>query len=269
MPTLRARRLLNAVEAGTVSGAQLETYLADAGRLAEFSALINNRGQMKRIVAGPQTITSILASNTATECIRKSPGAAVELLRHETSKSAIQSSSTALVTLLQSVPFTDELFSGGFIDTVTNSSSLRGQVVGSTASVTTLIARSDGRSSFWGSDLWLASLAGSATAKAVLRSCPQYSLGSFSTAYATVTTLSNTMPTAAILVGWSTTGTGTYTVTMTGRRAGSTVGTLTIADSSIVGTTAQYDNIVAFNASPTFQVDVTTSLVHYLGRIFV
>ena len=49
MPTLRALRLLNAVEAGTVSGAQLQTYLNDTGRAAEFSSLLSSRGQSRRM----------------------------------------------------------------------------------------------------------------------------------------------------------------------------------------------------------------------------
>ena len=41
MPMVRAMRLLNAIEAGTTTGEQLQTLLtADPGRLAEFHVLV-------------------------------------------------------------------------------------------------------------------------------------------------------------------------------------------------------------------------------------
>ena len=48
MSELRPLRLLNAVENGTVLGAELNTYLTDPGRLAEITVLFAQRGQAKR-----------------------------------------------------------------------------------------------------------------------------------------------------------------------------------------------------------------------------
>ena len=53
MSTLRSLRLLGAVEAGTVTGTQLQVYLTDAGRSSEFSVLLSNRGQSRRMAASP------------------------------------------------------------------------------------------------------------------------------------------------------------------------------------------------------------------------
>ena len=51
MAALAPLRLIASVEAGTTSGAQLETLLADAGRLAEFRVLLDDRGQVRRMAS--------------------------------------------------------------------------------------------------------------------------------------------------------------------------------------------------------------------------
>ena len=65
MSELRPLRLLNAVENGTVLGAELNTYLTDAGRLAEFTVLFSQRGQAKRISNGQTTMTAMVSSPIA------------------------------------------------------------------------------------------------------------------------------------------------------------------------------------------------------------
>lgn len=65
MSTLRSLRLLGAVEAGTVSGIQLEAYLADVGRRSELSVLLSNRGQSRRMANSPLTMTAITTSPAA------------------------------------------------------------------------------------------------------------------------------------------------------------------------------------------------------------
>ena len=66
MPTIRAMRLLNAIKAGTTTGAQLQTLLtADPGRLAEFNVLLGMRGQMRRMAASSTAMTAVAASSTA------------------------------------------------------------------------------------------------------------------------------------------------------------------------------------------------------------
>lgn len=65
MSTLRSLRLLGAVEAGTVSGTQLETYLGDAGRKSELSVLLTSRGQSRRMAGSPLTMSAITTSPAA------------------------------------------------------------------------------------------------------------------------------------------------------------------------------------------------------------
>ena len=66
MSELRPLRLLNAIENGTVLGAELNTFLTDAGRLAEFTVLFSQRGQAKRIANGQTTMSAITSSIIAT-----------------------------------------------------------------------------------------------------------------------------------------------------------------------------------------------------------
>jgi hypothetical protein len=67
MSEVRPYRLLNAVENGTVLGAELNTYLTDAGRLAEWTVLYAQRGQAKRIANGATTMAAIVSSVIATD----------------------------------------------------------------------------------------------------------------------------------------------------------------------------------------------------------
>ena len=71
MPTLRALRLLNAVESGSVVGTQLQTFLNDTGRAAEFSSLLSSRGQSRRMAGSALTMTAIAASLNAANIVFK------------------------------------------------------------------------------------------------------------------------------------------------------------------------------------------------------
>ena len=73
MPMVRAMRMLNAIEAGTLTGAQLETLLTrDRGRLAEFNQLLQLRGQVRRMAASSTAMQAIVASSTAMQAIAAS-----------------------------------------------------------------------------------------------------------------------------------------------------------------------------------------------------
>lgn len=72
MSTLRSLRLLGAVEAGTVSGTQLETFLANDGRRSELSVLLSSRGQSRRMAGSPLTMTAIVNSPAAINIVFQS-----------------------------------------------------------------------------------------------------------------------------------------------------------------------------------------------------
>ena len=97
MPMIRAMRLLNAVEAGTTSGAQLQTLLAaDPGRLAEFNVLLGMRGQMRRMAASSTAMAAVAASSTAMAAVIASSTAMTAVAASSTARAAIYNSDTAL-----------------------------------------------------------------------------------------------------------------------------------------------------------------------------
>lgn len=74
MPMIRAMRLLNAIEAGTTSGSQLETLLSsDPGRAAEFSVLCGIRAQVRRMLSAPTTMAAIFGSSKAAGVFAANP----------------------------------------------------------------------------------------------------------------------------------------------------------------------------------------------------
>ena len=79
MPMVRAMRMLNAIEAGTTSGAQLESLLADPGRLGEMQALLAMRGQVKRMASSSTAMTAVAASATAVSAMNASSTAKTAL----------------------------------------------------------------------------------------------------------------------------------------------------------------------------------------------
>ena len=94
MSTLRSLRLLGAVEAGTVTGTQLQTYLADAGRNAEFSVLLSNRGQSRRMASNTLTMTAITTSQNALNTVFQAATALTNA-----ACTAVVSSSVAMTTV--------------------------------------------------------------------------------------------------------------------------------------------------------------------------
>ena len=105
MPMIRAMRLLNAVEAGTTSGAQLQTLLqADPGRLAEFNVLLGMRGQTRRMAASSTAMAAVAASSTAMAAVAASSTALRACWGSETALTALRAEPSALTALLAS-PF--------------------------------------------------------------------------------------------------------------------------------------------------------------------
>jgi hypothetical protein len=72
MPTLRALRTLNEIEAGTLSGTNFETRLGSPGHLAEFSSLLTTRSQTRRMASNNASMAAISVSIRAHIAIFKS-----------------------------------------------------------------------------------------------------------------------------------------------------------------------------------------------------
>ena len=102
MPMIRAMRLLNAVEAGTTSGAQLQTLLADPGRLAEFNVLLGMRGQTRRMAASSAAMAAVAASSTAMAAVIASSTAMTAVIASSTAMTAVAASSTAMTAVAAS-----------------------------------------------------------------------------------------------------------------------------------------------------------------------
>lgn len=87
MPMVRAMRLLNAVEAGTTTGSQLDALLlADPGRLSDWATLLVLPGQCTRMAASSTAMTAVAASSTAK----------MACFNSDTALNAIAASSTAM-----------------------------------------------------------------------------------------------------------------------------------------------------------------------------
>ena len=103
MPMIRAMRLLNAVEAGTTSGAQLQTLLqADPGRLAEFNVLLGMRGQTRRMAASSTAMAAVIASSTAMAAVAASSTAMAAVAASSTAMAAVIASSAAMAAVAAS-----------------------------------------------------------------------------------------------------------------------------------------------------------------------
>jgi hypothetical protein len=94
---VRAMRMLNAIEAGTLTGSQLETLLtSDPGRLAELNVLLGLRGQARRMAASSTAMEAVAASSTAMEAVAASSTAMEAVAASSTAMQAVAASSTAM-----------------------------------------------------------------------------------------------------------------------------------------------------------------------------
>ena len=164
MPMIRAMRLLNAVEAGTITGAQLQTLLADPGRLAEFNVLLGMRGQTRRMAASSTAMTAVLASSTARAAV----------IASSTAMTAVAASSTAMTAVLAS----------------------------STA-MTAVAASSTAKMAVFNSDTALNAIAASTTAMAAMRAAAGYIVGTSAAATSPVTISGPDAAGSYIMLGYS------------------------------------------------------------------
>ena len=102
MPMIRAMRMLNAVEAGTTSGAQLQTLLTDSVKLGEWNVLLGMRGQARRMAASSTTMTAVAASSAAMTAVAASSTAMTAVVANNSAMTAVASSSTAMAAITAS-----------------------------------------------------------------------------------------------------------------------------------------------------------------------
>jgi hypothetical protein len=96
-------RMLNAIEAGMLTGAQLEALLAgDPGRRAELSVLMGMPGQVRRMAASSTAMTAVVASSTAMAAVAASNTAMAAVAASNTAMTAVVASSTAMAAVAAS-----------------------------------------------------------------------------------------------------------------------------------------------------------------------
>lgn len=96
MPLMRAIRLLNSMEAGAITAAQLDTLLNDAVRAGEFSVMLTMLGQVQRMLASGTTLDILLSSNKALAVLLNSPSCRLALWQSDTALTALANKPSAL-----------------------------------------------------------------------------------------------------------------------------------------------------------------------------
>ena len=213
---VRAMRMLNAVEAGTLSGAQFEDMLTDPGRLSEWNVLLGMRGQARRIVTSLTTMTAILESPLATTCLFTNP----------VSNAAAESSASLLSTAIKSADLTAVIASSTAMKLVAASSSAMPAAIASTAI----------KMAFFNSDVALNAIAASPTAMAACRAAAQYEVRALSL-NASETTVA--LPgTSYIVLGCSTSAAASRRYQFSTLRSDSTISTVAPFTRTLASTTA-------------------------------
>ena len=174
MPMVRAMRMLNAVEAGTLSGAQLEALLiADPGRLAELNVLLGMRGQTRRIVASSTAMTAVAASSTAMTAVAASSTAMTAVVASSTAMTAVDASDQAL--RIWTLAGTNQVWSNfANFTAVAASSTAMTAVAASSTAMTAVAASSTARAAIYNSDTALEAIAASTTAIAAIAASAGY-----------------------------------------------------------------------------------------------
>lgn len=163
MPMVRAMRLLNSIEAGVLTSAQLETLLADAGRLAEFKSLMQMRGQVRRIAASSTALAVVMGSPSAFAAVVSSSAAAMAVVAVPTALTALLSNATAWATFLASSTAMTALAANLIAMTT---------VAANLTVMTALAANKTGLLACWNSETALSALRSSSTALTALLASP-------------------------------------------------------------------------------------------------
>ena len=188
MPMVRAMRLLNAVEAGTTTGAQLQTLLtADPGRLAEFNVLLGMRGQTRRMAASSTAMTAVIASSTAMAAVAASSTAMTAVNANDqavriwilagtnqvysnfASVAAVIASSTAMAAVIaSSTAMTAVIASSTAMAAVAASSTAMAAVIASSTAMAAVAASSTAMAAVWSADAAADAVLTSATARSAV-----------------------------------------------------------------------------------------------------
>ena len=166
MPMVRAMRLLNAIEAGTTTGAQLETLLTDdPGRLAELSVLLGMRGQNERLFASATATEALIASPKALNALVTSVRGSKNMAANPDAMNAVIASSTAMTAVAaSSAAMTAVAASSTAMTAVIDSSTAMAAVTASSTAMNAVAASSTAMAAVIASSTAMAAVAASSTA---------------------------------------------------------------------------------------------------------
>ena len=226
MGMITAHRIAAALLGGSMSGAQLETLLGTASGLAGW-----------KFCAATQGLRDLLLTDV-------------------TAKTVWTGSSKAADAMAQ--------LSADAAAVIADDSTLMASVFNTAARADAWFASATARAGIWTSDKALTALAGSATGKARARACAKYTVHTMPGSGSEQTFLEpmGTPGEKFILIGW---GANTGSITISGRRESSAVGSL----AGYVGssTTAAVDNIVALLGP--VKANIASGLTGYFGVVEV
>ncbi len=206
MPMVRAMRMLNALESGTLSGAQLETLLTtEPGRVGDLKSLFRLPNQSKRLWLSEESMLGLSGSATAMTAVVASETALSAIVASATAMTAVAASETAMTA-------------------VAASETAMTAVLASETAMTAVLASSVAKMGIFNSDTALSVIAASATALAALRAASGYQVISKAAATGAQTIPGPVAGQSYILVGVSSSNASTdQTITeINTRRSGST-----------------------------------------------
>lgn len=228
MGMITAHRITAALLGGSMSRAQLETLLGTASGLAGW-----------KLCAATESMRNLLIADTAAKTVWTGSSKAVDAMA---------------------------AFSTDGAAVIADDSTLMASVFNTAARADAWFASATTRAAIWNSDKALTALAGSATGKARARACAKYTVHTMTGSDSEQTFLEpmGTPGEKFILIGWGV-NTGSISITLSGRREGSTVGLL----SGNVGTspTAAIDNVMAMKGP--VKANIANGLTGYFGAVRV
>ena len=231
MAMISAMRMLNALENGTITGAQLQTLLVNNSRRGELQVLLEIPGQVRRITANNVTMTAVAASSTAMNAVIASSTAMTAVIASSTAMTAVAASSVAMnAVIASSTAMTAVIASSTAMAAVAASSVAMTAVAASSTAMTAVAASSTAKMSIFNSDTALAAIAASSTALTTMRAAPQYALSA-----GTLGAIAGLNAAGSyIVVGLSTVNGTSAGVNIATRRAGSAVSMFQSAASGVL-----------------------------------
>lgn len=142
MPMVRAMRMLNAIEAGTLSSGQLDTLLADPGRMGEFQQLMAMRGQARRMFAAATSVAVIFGSSLAFAEVVVSRNAMAMLAESQVATDALVASSPRMTQAAASAVAMKELASSQYAMSKIAASATTMAIIGASATAVSAVADS-------------------------------------------------------------------------------------------------------------------------------